>query len=104
MSLARRDARRQGILPFMMKLAAREDVTARAGLPLVIETARAFGVDQEARRLFAAPRRECDFRPEQKLEALFTLIAAGGDRVQDIQILSEDKCWFPRNPARWLSA
>jgi hypothetical protein len=45
--------RRQGILPFVLTLGEREDVTARAGLPLVVETSRALRLD-EARDFFAA--------------------------------------------------
>ena len=37
--------RRQGILPFVYKNSKGEDVTARAGLPLVVETFRALGLD-----------------------------------------------------------
>src|SRR5207247_7768796 len=31
------------------------------------------------------------FAPAHKLEALVTLIAAGGDRVEDVRVLAEDK-------------
>jgi len=68
-----------------------EHVTARVGLPLVIETNRALHLDEEALRLFGPPRRTCDFGADEQLEALLTLIAAGGDRIEDIRILSEDK-------------
>jgi len=43
-----RRAGRQGILPFVLEQADREDVTARAGLPLVVETMRALGLDDVA--------------------------------------------------------
>ena len=82
---------RQGILPFVVKQGDGEEVTARAGLPLVVETARALGLDTTARELFGVPRRECDFGADQKIETLCTLIAAGGDRIEDIRTLSEDK-------------
>lgn len=91
MSFGPRKDRRQGILPFVIKLGEREDVTARAGLPLVIETSRALGLDEEAKNLFGLPRRKGDFRPDEQLETLATLIAAGGERVEDIKILGEDK-------------
>ena len=77
---------RQGILPFVIKHDEGEDVTARAGLPLVVEAARALGVDTAARELFGSPRRESDFGVDQKLETLFTLIASGGDRIEDIRL------------------
>ena len=81
---------RQGILPFVIELGEREDVTARAGLPLVVETMRALGVDDLAQAELPAPQRRRGFTPAQKLETLVTLLAAGGDRVEDIRILSED--------------
>lgn len=91
MSLAPRTDRRQGILPFVLKLGEREDVTARAGLPLVIEMSRALRLDEKARELFGPPRRKDDYRADEQIESLATLIAGGGDRVEDIRILSEDK-------------
>jgi hypothetical protein len=75
----------------VLKLAEREDVTARAGLPLVTETSRALGLDEQARELFGPPRRKDDYSADEQLETLSTLIAAGGDRVEDIRILAEDK-------------
>ena len=86
----RRDGR-QGILPFVIEQAKRDDVTARAGLPLVVETMRALGVDEVAGVELPPPQRQGGFAPAQKLEALVTLIAAGGDRVEDVRVLAEDK-------------
>jgi hypothetical protein len=75
----------------VLKLGEREDVTARAGLPLVIETIRALGLDEEARALYGTPRRKDSFGADEQLETLVTLIAAGGDRIEDIRILEADK-------------
>ena len=86
----RRDGR-QGILPFVIEQAKRDDVTARAGLPLVVETLRALGVDELAAAELPGPQRQRGFTPAHKLEAVVTLIAAGGDRVEDVRILAEDK-------------
>lgn len=36
-------------------------------------------------------QRQRGFAPEQQLEALVTLIAAGGDRVEDVRVLAQDK-------------
>jgi hypothetical protein len=91
MAVQSRKRHRQGILPFVIELGEREDVTARAGLPLVAETMRALGVDALAQAALPAPKRRRGFTPAQKLEALVTLIAAGGDRVEDIRILGEDE-------------
>ena len=75
----------------MITLGEREDVTARAGLPLVVETMRALGLDEVAREQLPRPERQSEYPPEEKLEAIATLIAAGGDRLEDIQVLREDK-------------
>jgi hypothetical protein len=72
-------------------LGERGDVTSRAGLPLVVETSRALRLDEAARTLFGPPRRTDDFGADEQLETLATLIAAGGDRVEDIRILGEDQ-------------
>jgi hypothetical protein len=37
------------------------------------------------------PKRERGFSPAHKLEATVTLLAAGGDRVEDVRVLAEDK-------------
>jgi hypothetical protein len=84
-------ARRQGILPFVYRIGDREAVTARAGLPLVLEAMRALRLDEAAREELPSPKRRRGFAPEQKLEALVMLIAAGGDRIEDIRIIGEDK-------------
>ena len=91
MSLRPRRHARQGILPFVLELTDREDVTARVGLPLVLETMRALGLDEAARAHLPGPKRQRGFAPQEKLEALVTLIAAGGDRVEDVRVLAEDK-------------
>jgi len=83
--------RRQGILPFVMLAGDKEDVTSRAGLPLVVETARAMRLDEEAREVFGPPRRQSDFGPDEQLETLAMLIAAGGDRIEDIRVLHDDE-------------
>lgn len=91
MGLRVRKDGRQGILPFVIEQARRDDVTARAGLPLVVETMRALGVEELAGSELPQPKRQRGFAPEHKLEAIVTLIAAGGDRVEDVRVLAEDK-------------
>ena len=86
-----RRERGRSILPVVTARGGPEDVTARAGLPLVVETMRALGVDELAQAELPEPQRRRGFTPAQKLEALITLLAAGGDRVEDIRVLSEDR-------------
>ena len=84
-------AGRQGIFSFMMKLTGSETVTARAGLPLVLEVGRALRLDEEVARRVQLGSRERGYSVNDKLEALVLLVAAGGDRVEDIQVLAEDR-------------
>ena len=80
------------MLSFDMETALRkEEVTARAGLPLVIEASRALGLDEVMEREVCVAKRQRRFSDVDKMEAIFLLIASGGDRVEDIRILSEDE-------------
>ena len=91
MSLRPRQSRRQGILPFVVQRGEGTEVTARAGLPLVVETLRALRLDEKVRADLHIAKRQRGFSELEKLEAVVSLIAAGGDRVEDIHILAEDK-------------
>lgn len=75
----------------MIKLAGNETVTARAGLPLVLEVGRALRLDEVIARQVHVGERQRGFSVTDKIEALVLLIAAGGDRVEDIRVLSEDR-------------
>jgi len=85
---AKRVAER-GILTFAMKRGMVDKVTAHAGLPLVVEALRALRLDEVVeQKLHVAKRRR--YSELAKLEALVTLLAAGGNRVEDIRIVAED--------------
>jgi hypothetical protein len=87
----RRPVGHQGILPFVIELGEEEQVTARAGLPLVVEALHAVRLDEEVDARLSEGRRDRLYSALEKLEALVLLVAAGGDRIEDIRILSEDK-------------
>lgn len=90
--MARKKRRpRQGIFPFIMRHGNGADVTARAGLPLLLEAGRAVRLDEVVQDKVHIAQRQRGFSEFEKLEALMLLIAAGGDRVEDIRILAEDK-------------
>lgn len=91
MSATAGSPRKQGILPFVIALRPDEQTTARAGLPLVVEALRAVRLDEVVRDKLCAVQRRRDFTALDKIEALVLLIASGGDRVEDIRILSDDK-------------
>ena len=73
---------RQGILSFVIEQTKRDEITARAGLPLVVETMRALGLEKVAAKELGRPKRRGGFAAQQKLEAIVTLIAAGADRME----------------------
>lgn len=81
----------QGILSFVIGLRPDEQTTARAGLTLIVEALRAVRLDEVVGDKLRAVQRRRDFTALDKIEALALLIAAGGDRVEDIRIVSEDK-------------
>src|SRR3989338_11155471 len=82
---------RQGILPFVMRHSNGESVTAYGGLPLVVEAARAVRLDEVVEEKLQLARRERGFSEVEKFEALLLLIAAGGDRIEDIRLLRDDR-------------
>lgn len=82
---------RQGIFPFVMRHSNGAAVTARAGLPLVLEAARAVRLDEVIPAHVKVGQRHRDFSDLEKIEALMLLIASGGDRVEDIRIVADDK-------------
>lgn len=81
---------RQGILPFRMEMSHRDDVTARAGLPLVVEAARAFNIRASADKHLRLRKRSRGFSESDCIETLVTLIAGGGDCIEDVQHLRAD--------------
>lgn len=94
---------RQGILPFVVKLGREEDVTARAGLTLVAEAARALGLDAAVEKHLSLRERESGYSEAEKVEAVVLLQSAGGDCVEDIRLLSADR-GFKRMLGRELSS
>lgn len=65
-------------------------VTARAGVPLVIELMRRLGVSEALDRSLPIKQRQRGLRPSQLAETLVALWTAGGDRCQDLQTLRTD--------------
>ncbi len=84
-------APRQGILPFVIRHGNGEEVTAHAGLPLVVEAMRAVRLEEVVEAQLIVAKRQRGFAETEKLEALILLVASGGDRIEDIRILAEDQ-------------
>lgn len=81
----------QGLLPYAVEVVQRaEAVTGRAGLPLVIETMRALGLDQAIAQHVQIRERQSGYSEAEKVEALVLLLAAGGDCLDDIAVLQAD--------------
>jgi hypothetical protein len=67
-----------------------DTVTGRAGLPLVLETLRALGLDQAIADHVHVRERQSGYTETAKIEALVLLLAAGGDCLDDIRVLQAD--------------
>ena len=79
------------LLPFDVETVPESDgVTARAGLPLVVETMRGLGLPESIRRHVRVRRRSSGYPEETKVEWLVALLASGGDCLDDIEVLRGD--------------
>ena len=65
-------------------------VTARAGVPLVIELFRQLGVAQAIDAHVTIKQRQRGLPPAELVESLMALWTSGGDRCQDLTMLRED--------------
>jgi hypothetical protein len=81
----------QGLLPFEYEATNESDqVTARAGLPLVLETVRALRIHESVLRHVDVRKRDAGFSEAEHIEALILLLAAGGDCLEDLSVLGAD--------------
>jgi hypothetical protein len=80
-----------GLLPYTVRVERRPDtLTARAGLPLVVETLRALGLEAVISAAVRVRQRASGYSETAKVEALVLLLAAGGTCVDDIAVLQAD--------------
>lgn len=83
--------KRQGALPFQYEAEPDGDeVTAWSGLPLIVEMMKRLGVETLVETLDTR-QREAGFTAFQVLTAFVLLMAAGGDCLDDIDMLRKDK-------------
>lgn len=81
----------QGLLAYEVEVMGRADaLTARAGLPLVLEAMRALGLDAAIAEHVQLRARASGYTEAAKVEALVLLLAAGGECLDDIQTLQAD--------------
>lgn len=82
----------QGLLPYTVEgVPAPHTLTARAGLPLVVEAMRALGLEPVIAEHVQVRARRSGYPETEKVEALVLLLAAGGDCVDDIAVLQADR-------------
>ncbi|MGH7752119.1 MAG: IS1380 family transposase [Gemmatimonadales bacterium] len=81
----------QGLLPYTVEaVPASDTLTARAGLPLVLEMMRALGLDRVIAEEVRVRERQSGYTEPAKVEALVLLLAAGGTCLDDIRVLQAD--------------
>jgi hypothetical protein len=85
-------AKRQGVLPFQYEAEPDGDeVTAWGGLPMVVEVMKKLGVEHHAEQLLDVKKRDTGFTAFQMLTSFVLLMIAGGDCLDDIRMLRDDK-------------
>jgi len=83
---------RQGILPIQIVTTDKDDeVTAHAGLVVVKETIQALGLDAILDQELPSKSRANGFTDAEKVQSIVLLMAAGGECLQDIDVLLADK-------------
>jgi hypothetical protein len=82
----------QRVLPYIIEtLKSSDTVTAWAGLPLVLETMLALGVGRQVGQHVTIRERERGYSEARKIESLVMLMASGGECIEDIERLRQDK-------------
>jgi hypothetical protein len=81
----------RGILPFLVRpVVDGADATGRAGLPVVVEVLRAFEVDKRIAEHLQLKERQRGFPEVELVEGVVLLQAAGGEHLDDIEVLRQD--------------
>jgi hypothetical protein len=79
------------VLPFAVEVDGASDrVTGRAGLALVVETMQALGLPEMVRREVKYRQRSGGYSEAAQVEALVLLLAAGGECLDDLEVLRQD--------------
>jgi hypothetical protein len=83
---------KEPLLPYRIEVVAgAATVTARSGLPLMVETMRASGMRASFARHVRVRERQSGYSEADKGEWLMTMMGAGGDCVDDIAVLRADE-------------
>ena len=82
----------QGLLPFDFDASDDSDeVTGRAGLPLLLETMMALRVGQAVKQHVKLRKRNAGFSEAEMVEDFVLLLGAGGECLDDLAILAADR-------------
>lgn len=82
----------QGLLPFqLVQDTSKVLLSAFGGIPLVMETFRALGLAQSIQRHLPILQRQGRYREADYIESFISVFAAGGDCVDDFEMLRGDK-------------
>jgi len=82
----------QGLLAFhLIQDASKVVLTSFGGLPLVMETFRSLGLPQAIKKHLALHQREGKYQEADYVESFVSVFAAGGDCVDDFEILRQDE-------------
>src|SRR5512135_2015110 len=82
----------QGVLPFqLIQDTSTVLITSFGGIPLVMETFRALGLAQSIQRHLPLLRRRGKYREADYIESFISLFAAGGECVDDFEMLRTDE-------------
>lgn len=83
---------RQSVLPFEVETVAEDrGMTARGGLPLVIEAVKALGVGKSVKKHVRVRRRRRGFSDVEMVTWAICLQASGGECIDDIMVLGADE-------------
>jgi len=82
----------QGLLPFqLIQDPSKVLLTSFGGLPLVMETFRALGLPESIQKHLCFLKRQSKYREADYIESFVSVFAAGGDCVDDFEILRGDE-------------
>lgn len=82
----------QGILPFqLIENTSKLLLTSFGGLPLVMETFRALGLPRSIHKHLSILQKKGKYREVDYIESFIVLFAAGGECVEDLELLRSDE-------------
>ena len=82
---------KEGLLPFkLIEDESGEALTSYSGLPLVVESCEALGLERLVKQHVRIKQRQRGYSESQYVQSVIALMAAGGDCLEDIERLRSD--------------